>query len=265
MARRDTYWADRVLAQEAKALERSTKRTQEELAAIYRQSAREIRDEMLAVASKVADAKAAGEQVLMNDYFRNNRYWRLLERLNGLLNDLGQSQIEVTEPALLALYDETVSLIDEQAPAALVNAAMLRPSAVDGRQALFQTWCLDGKSFSDRVWEDKARMLVEFKKELERSTIQGKSPWATAQGVADRLKVSESNAYRLMRTESAHAQIYAQTQRYKELGYTRGRFHADASACDECRAHDGQEYTLEQVQTMIPVHPNCTCSYTPIR
>ena len=258
--RKSNYWQKRIQEQEEKALSRTQKETQAALAEIYKQCGTDLREEIAEVFSKIQGDKKAGE-VLPNDYYRNVRYWRLLDRINELLKSLGEKQIEITKPAILALYSESLSNIEENIPSSFVEGSFLNTGVVDGEQALFQAWCLDGKTFSDRVWDDKTKMLEEFKKQLNTCIVQGKSPWDAAKQVSDRLSVSRSNAYRLMRTECAHAQIYAQTKRYKELGFTQGDWDADSCSCPHCKEQDGKKYPLDRIRDMIPAHPNCRCSY----
>lgn len=257
------YWQKRIQEQLDKSYTRTDRETTKALAEIYQQTAQQVRDDILKVYSKV-DALKKGEEIQMNDFYLNRRYWRLLDRLNEHLNELGEKQIEITEPAIIDLYNRSIDAIDSEVPDRYVRREFLNVNRVDGEQALFQSWCLDGKNFSDRVWEDKQKMLTEFKRQLNTCVIQGKSPWQAAEKIANRLDVSESNAYRLMRTETAHAQIYAQQKRYKELGFTRGKWIASNGACELCAAHDGEVFAIDKIAGMLPAHPNCRCSFSAV-
>lgn len=261
---RQSYWEKRIQEQSDKAYTRTVKQTQKELSRIYQETAEDLRNEILKVYAKVQN-KAEGE-VLVNDYYRNKRYWDCLDRMNELLSSLGKQQIEITEPAILELYQKTIETIESEIPRNIKGLAndFANFSTVDGKQALFQTWCLDGKNFSERVWADKDNMLIELKKELSRCIVQGTSPWNSAVKVAEKLNVSENNAYRLLRTETAHAQIFAKTQKYKEYGITQGKWIAAPSCCEGCQARDGEVYAIDKIQSMIPAHPNCRCSFAAV-
>lgn len=259
--KKSNYWQRRIQEQSEKALERTQKETEKELSRIYLQTIEQVRDDILKVYSKVKSVKE-GDEIQINDFYRNRRYWELFNTINKRLQALGQKQIGICEPALLELYQRTLEVLDEAVPKSKIHSSFLVPQMVDAKQALFQSWCLDGKNFSNRVWEDKSKMLLELKKQLNTFIIQGKSPWETAVGVSERLRVSESNAYRLMRTETAHAQIYAQTARYKEMGFTRGEWNADRCSCGHCKENDGKMFSLEELSRMIPAHPNCRCSFS---
>lgn len=264
MAKRNSYWENRIQEEREKSYKRLNKDTERELAAIYHEQATALRDSILEVFAKIEATKAAGEPIQANDLYRNRRYWELLDEINERLRILGREQIRVTEPAIIQAYQDTLEAVDSNIVAATgsVNTALMNAHAIDGKQIVNQVWCLDGKNFSDRVWTDKQRLLPQIKKALSDSLVQGKSPWEIAKAMSDKLEVSRENAYRLVRTETAHAQVYAQTQRYKEYGFTKGRFLASDTCCDECHAHDGEIYTLEELEKMLPVHPRCTCTYT---
>ena len=264
MAKRNSYWEKRIQEEREKSYKRLNKDTERELAAIYHEQATALRDSILEVFAKIEATKAAGEPIQANDLYRNRRYWELLDEINERLRILGREQIRVTEPAIVQAYQDTLDIVDSNvvATTSSVNTALMNAHAIDGKQIVNQVWCLDGKNFSDRVWTDKQKLLPQIKKALSDSLVQGKSPWEIAKAMSEKLEVSRENAYRLVRTETAHAQVYAQTQRYKEYGFTKGRFLASDTCCDECHAHDGEIYTLEELEKMLPVHPRCTCTYT---
>ena len=256
------YLQKRIQEQQVKALARTEKETQKELAEIYNQTILQVRAEILKVFAEVEADKAAGRELQINDFYRNQRYWDLFDTINDRLVALGEKQIKITEPAILAMYNETQVILDEGIPKDKIRTQFLNTKAVDAKQALFQSWCLDGKKFSDRVWEDKTKMLELLKKELNTCVIQGKSPWESANRIAEKLGVSERNAYRLMRTELAHAQNYAATEKYKELGFTKGKWNASNCACSHCKEQDGTIHPLTELANQIPAHPNCRCTYS---
>ena len=261
------YWQDRVREQQDKQYKRLTRDTERELAAIYREQGLEIRSLILNVFSKIQAAKDTNEPIQANDLYLNNRYWKLLEEINERLTKLGQAQIEITEPAIVQAYQETIDTIDENIADSVqnVDVSLLNARMIDANQVVNQTWCLDGKKFSDRVWQDKAKLLANMKKALADALVQGKSPWEIAKSMSDTMGVSRRNAYRLVRTETAHAQTYAQTERYKQYGFTKGKFLASPNCCEHCHEHDGEIFTLDELEKLLPVHPNCRCTYQLVR
>lgn len=259
--RRSSYWQERVAEMLDKAYRRTNEQAEAELARVYAEAAEGMRADILKVFAKIEADKGAGEPIAANDLYRNRRYWALLDEVNKRLEKLGRDQIRITEPAIRQAYKETESLIEEGLPQGLVPVSFLAPSAIDGDTIADASWALDGKRFSDRVWKDKQALLPQIKKALADSLARGKSPWEIAKAMSDRLDVSRTNAYRLVRTETAHAQNYSQTQKYKRYGFTHGRFMASPGCCEECAKLDGTLHTLDELETLIPVHPWCRCTY----
>lgn len=107
-------------------------------------------------------------------------------------------------------------------------------------------------------------MLTKLEKSLTDFLALGKSPYEISQGleplVDARIQDKEYCAFRLARTETAHLQIKAQTDKYREMGYTHGIWVAQ-DPCDECGDNDGKRFTLAELESAIPNHPNCECSF----
>lgn len=261
--RKNSYWQKRIQEQRDKQYKRLVRETESALASLYREQAEELKRDVIEVLAKIQSEKGTEGGIQANDLYRSKRYWELLDELNARLKSLGAKQMNITAPTLIEAYEETQSLIEKEIPKTKpVGATFLVASQIQPEQVVNQVWCLDGKKFSDRVWNDKTRLLQQLKKALSDSLVRGKSNWEIAKAMADKLEVSRENAYRLVRTETAHAQVYAQTQKYKEYGFVNGIYLASDTCCEECKKHDGERYTLDELEKMLPVHPHCTCSYT---
>ena len=61
-----------------------------------------------------------------------------------------------------------------------------------------------GENYSDRIYNDKEKLVRTIETELSQSFITGKSGQDTAKRVSKRLDISYNNAIRLVRTESNH-------------------------------------------------------------
>lgn len=260
----DEYWQERVRKQQEIDYKENQATLKKELHRVYKAMAKELEGEILRVYAKVEADKADGKDLQINDFFRNNRYWALLERTNELLKGLGQEQIEITLPALVELYEKSMATITKEAPESLVKQAFVVPSAVDAKQAVAQAWALDGKDFSSRVWEDKSLLKDVLRRELENNIINQRGPWETAKRVMECTGQSERNALRLARTEGAHAQIMGAQRRYKELGFQHGKFLPAPDCCDKCQQAGGEIFPIEQASRMLPAHPNCRCSFVAV-
>jgi len=70
-------------------------------------------------------------------------------------------------------------------------------------------------------------------------------------------KLQKYRTERIARTETAKALGEGELQGYKQMGVEKVRFNADPECCDLCAEKDGQVYTIDEAQGVIPVHPNC--------
>lgn len=123
-------------------------------------------------------------------------------------------------------------------------------------------WAVDGKNFSERIWEQRDKLVNTLHQELTQSIIRGEDPERAVQALADRMHVSQSNARRLIMTESAAMASAAQKDCYNELDVEKYKIVAtlDDLTCDVCAGLDGQVFKMSEYNvgtTAPPFHPNC--------
>jgi len=68
------------------------------------------------------------------------------------------------------------------------------------------------------------------------------------------------------RTEVIAASNEGALWRYEQEGVEKSEFYAalDERACDECMGYHGSTYPTGDCHGMIPVHPNCRCTFIPV-
>lgn len=261
MPRKSTkhYWIDRI----AEANERNLKLSKREytrlLKELYAEQSEKLRQSIANVFMKML-ADSEDGKVYMNDLYRTNAYNELLNEFNERARALGSQQVKITEEALVKAYEMAAKVVSENVPPESISTSFNVPSAVDPKQAIHQVWCLDGREFSDRIWLNKKALVADLSRTMADFVARGDSPYKIAQGITDRLKVDEYCAYRLARTETAHAQVKGQIDKYREYGFTHGIYRS-VDPCGECGELDGREFTLSELEHMIPKHPNCECSF----
>lgn len=123
-------------------------------------------------------------------------------------------------------------------------------------------WAVDGKNFSERIWEQRDKLVNTLHQELTQSIIRGEDPERAVKTLAERMSVSQSNARRLIMTESAAMASAAQKECYKELDVEQYKIVAtlDDLTCDVCAGLDGQVFKMSEYNvgtTAPPFHPNC--------
>lgn len=130
-------------------------------------------------------------------------------------------------------------------------------------------WAQDGKNFSDRIWQNKDKLVRELHTELSQCIIRGESPEKAARRLADSMGVKARQAKTLIYTESAAIAMTAQRDYFKELGVEEYEIveTLDSITCAYCQDMDGKHFSLSDYQVGItapPFHPNCrgcTCPY----
>lgn len=255
------YWPDRVQEQMDRNRKLTERETQKLLHDAYHEQAKDLQDRVLATLAKIEHDLGTPEGVLVSDLYKSRRFYELLEYINKSLVSLGYKELKIVEEALLQTYTDALNTIDKNIPQELINYKFLVPDAIKPEQAIHQVWCLDGKEFSDRIWDNKAKLKTQLQKTLTDFVVQGKSNWSLAEALRENLQTNEYCAYRIVRTETCHLQNKAKTDKYQQLGFTHGRY-LGTHCCDECKKLNGKVFTLEELSTLIPHHPHCTCTFT---
>ena len=129
--------------------------------------------------------------------------------------------------------------------------------------ALTYPW--SGANFSDRLWKHKGELLNTLRETLTSGLIRGDSVQNVAKRLAERLKASQYNALRLIRTESSHIHNTAELEAYKACGFEEYEFMASLGerTCEVCGDMDGRRIKLADKKFGVnfpPLHPNCRCT-----
>ena len=76
----------------------------------------------------------------------------------------------------------------------------------------------------------------------------------------------ERRATLVARTEVIAASNEGALQGYEKEGVNRAEFYAalDERTCEECMAYHGQVRAVRDASGIIPVHPQCRCTWVPV-
>lgn len=143
--------------------------------------------------------------------------------------------------------------------------------ALDDRRiqtAMEHCWAMDGKTFSDRIWQNKEKLTRELNTMLMQSVIQGKNAGDYIGELAKKMNVSRRNASMLIMTESAAIASKATQGCYKDLGVKEFEFEAtlDDHTSEICQAMDGQHFPMSEYNIGVnapPLHPWCRSTTVP--
>ncbi|MFR2233220.1 MAG: minor capsid protein [Roseburia intestinalis] len=130
-------------------------------------------------------------------------------------------------------------------------------------------WAVDGKNFSDRLWENKTKLINNLHNSLSRMCITGEAPDRAIAEISKQMKVSRAQAGRVVMTESAAFANKARQDCMEELDVEQFEVveTLDSYTCETCGGMDGKHFPMTEFQigvTAPPFHPNCrgcTCPY----
>lgn len=136
-------------------------------------------------------------------------------------------------------------------------------------KVISKPWAVDGKNFSERIWNNRSRLVDEMHKTLTQNIMLGQDPQKAIKAISERMKVSKVNAGRLVMTEEAFFSSAAQKECFAELGVEQFEIVAtlDSHTSQLCRDMDGKHFPMSEYKigvTAPPFHVNCrstTCPY----
>ena len=137
-------------------------------------------------------------------------------------------------------------------------------SIVSERQAkaiASQNW--SGVKYSDRIWGNANDFNTRVMNDVEDMILRGRSPDKIKKKLMEDYTIKFHEADRLIRTEASHAYNGAALQSYQEAGCTEVDFLAESDCCELCAPYRDKRYPIADAP-VIPVHPNCRCTYLPV-
>jgi SPP1 gp7 family putative phage head morphogenesis protein len=115
------------------------------------------------------------------------------------------------------------------------------------------------------------RMNGELSRTLAQGLVEGRNPNELAKDLTDFIKGKNLNdAKTLARTEVIRAHHSATIAEYRRAGVEGVKVRAewftagDNRVCPACEALEGQIFTLDEIEGLIPLHPNCRCIALPV-
>lgn len=144
-----------------------------------------------------------------------------------------------------------------------IEAVLNQPFHADRLGALYT------RVFSELTGIDQA-MDQQISRVLTQGILDGINPRRLARTLADRVeKIGITRARTMARTEVIRAHHVANIGEYRNWGVEGVTVKAEwATAgyrvCPICSELEGKEFTLDEIEGMIPRHPNCRCVAIPV-
>lgn len=133
---------------------------------------------------------------------------------------------------------------------------------------IHKPWAADGKNFSDRIWEDKTKLINTLHTGLTQNFIRGEAPDKLISSITKEFNIKKSAAARLVMTESAAYSSQAREKSFKALNLSKYEIVAtlDSSTSEICREMDGKVFDMKDYQvgvTAPPFHVWCRTTTAP--
>ena len=254
------YWQERMANAQNAISTKTTKQIEKQLRKYYAAAAKRTIEDFESTYNKLLAQKADGKDITQADLYRLDKYWEAQGQLRQRLQKLGEKKISLlTKYFELNFFDiyhsitipglKAFNTIDDK----LVN------------QLINSVWVADGRTFSQRVWNNIDRLVETLNEQLIYTVVTGKKTSELKNLLQERFNISYRRADTLVRTELAHIQTEAAKKRYEDYGiqYIEVLVDADDRTCDECKALIGKKFPIHAAPP-LPVHPNDRCAIIPV-
>lgn len=255
-----TYWQKRAL----KTQRRFAKKTEDEINAqlvkYYQKAVRRVLSDFEATYDKLLATIGDGKEPTPADLYKLDRYWQMQGQLQKELQKLSDRTLDTLLERFVEQYLEVYESIS--LPAGEVYGTIDREVA---KQLVSLVWCTDGKSWSQRIWDNTQLLAETLNEELLHCVVTGRKTSDLKKLLMERFDVSFRSADRIVRTEINHIQVQAAKQRYTDYGVEQVEVFAAKGerTCEVCGKLHGTRYPVG-AKMPVPAHPNCRCTIVPV-
>ena len=254
------YWAERMARAQNAITKRSVKQIEKQLKKYYLNAMQQAIADFEDTYNQYLTAIEEGREPSPATLYRLDKYWQGQAQLNNILQSLGEKQAKVLSNAFESQFFDiyySIGIPGSEAFNTIDNSIV--------QQLINQIWCADGKSWSQRIWENTQLLASTLNEELIHCVITGKKTTELKNLLQERFGVSYSRADALARTELAHIQTQAAQKRYEDYGIQEVEIWADEDErrCEICGELHQKRYPMG-ARVPIPAHPRCRCCIVPV-
>lgn len=254
------YWADRMSKMQAELTNKNIKQINKQLKKYYGKAMKRVIADFESTYDKLLTTQEEGKHPTPADLYKLDKYWQMQAQLKYELQKLGDKQVsalsKIFETQFFDIY-YSIAIPGKKAFSTINKEGAL--------QMINSIWCADGKSFSQRVWDNIESLVETLNDNLIHCVITGKKTTELKKLLQDRFSVSYSRADAVVRTEMSHIQNQAAQKRYEDYGIQEFEVWADKDErrCDVCGKLHQTKYPMG-AKVPIPAHPRCRCSIIPV-
>src|SRR5690625_1905154 len=293
MAKSKTYWQKRQ-EQWIKNQDKSDALVVKQLEKQYKKTARELENEIAGYFNRYGKDEVIQYREMLKDLSKKDRdllyqdmeafakkypdYEHLmpvresvykLNRMQGLhystelkLLEMGAIEQEVFEKHLIATYGKNYEALMKELGIGFTFNSTLEQVAL---KTAFTKW-VDGKNFSDRIWDNKEKLMKYMQEDLKNGLIRGDNYDKMTKKLVDRMDVGAYDARRLVWTESSFVLNQAHTHPYIDVGVVEYELNAmmDSRTSEICRKLDGEKFRFDELEVGInfpPFHAFCRTTF----
>lgn len=261
------YWAKRLAKAQDKLSDKNKRQIDRQLKKYYSDSMKKILGQFEATYNKLLLSIAEGKEPTPADLYKLDTYWQMQSQLRGELRALGEKQASTLSKQFeIQFFDIYYSIAIEGVTAF---------NTIDSKiveQMINQIWVADGKSWSERIWDNTEKLLEALNANLIHCVVTGKKTTELKNLLMEQFNVSYRRAEMLVRTELAHIQTTAAAQRYQDYGLTYYEIQGNEDdSCGgkalDCHEMDGKIFKYSEMRAGVnapPFHPNCRCGILPV-
>lgn len=257
------YWALRALTSQNKLTSKSVKEVEKQLIKYYGTSMKKIIGQFEKTYNKLILNIEEGKTPTPADLYKLDKYWQLQGQLQQELQKLGDKQIsalgKVFREEFVEIYEAIkIGNVEE-------SIAFSKIDLATAEQMINHIWCADGKSWSQRIWDNTNKLQQSLNDNLIHCVLTGKKTTELKNLLQEQFNVSYNRADALVRTEMAHIQTQAAKKRYEDYGIQEVQVWADEDErrCPICAKLHKRKYLVGE-QLPIPAHPRCRCAIIPV-
>ncbi|WP_018923855.1 phage head morphogenesis protein [Salsuginibacillus kocurii] len=249
-----------------KLMERKASGDMEPLMKAYKDSLDRVQGQLSQITSRYTE----GGELSISDAQRYSALQDLEEQIAEQTNQLGELDVEISERTLKRSYSEgyyRTAYHLERGMSGGGSFGLLRPEMVE--QAVNMP--IEGKMFSDRIWDNKDKLIERTRGLLERSMVDGADPAKLARELTKQFNTSAYESARLVQNEVARCTREAADSMYKNSNVVNELMFdstLDSDTSDTCRELDGTRYSIDEIDTkpQIPsdTHVGCRSDYIPV-
>ncbi len=255
-----SYWQDRLQNAQNSLTAKRRREVEKQIKKYYVRLSRQVIEEYESLYNQILLKKAAGETISPATLYQMDKYWSMNQQIRLKLNATGSKFTALMSKVFEVVYRDSYESIS------LKGLTAFRTIDENGLQSVLNNiWAADGKTWSERIWNNLTLLQETLNEGLLECVVTGKKTSDLKKLLQNKFSVSYTRADTLVRTEMAHIQTEAAKQRYADYGIEQVEIWADPDerTCPVCSKLHRKKYPVNAV-VPIPAHPRCRCCIVPV-